>query len=48
MPLKDDLITPANERIENNTDHLFWAQNIEPNDEENLGSSIGRGSGRGD
>ena len=42
MPLKDDLITPANEVAEYNTDHLFWVQNLNPNDEENDGASIGR------
>ena len=35
MPLKDDLITPANETIEN-TDHLFWAESLDPNDYEDL------------
>ena len=35
MPLKDDLITPANETIEN-TDHLFWAESLDPNDYENF------------
>ena len=41
MPLKDDLITPVNEKVEN-TDHLFWAENLDQNDDENFGSTIGR------
>ena len=41
IPLKDDLITPVNEEI-GNTDHLFWADNFDEQDEENFGSAIRR------